>query len=188
MLTYFSWVWYADFKKYFSRKINGHDIGKASMNEHIIFWSSKFFYAFYIIAVPVYYLGWQEALIGYGILCATCGLFISIVFQLAHVVEGVDNPIVVEGNVIKEEWARHEIQTTANFATHNRLVNWYCGGLNFQIEHHLFPGINHIHYSRMSPVVKEMCKKFGIVYNEKPTIAIALKSHFNYLKSIGAKP
>ncbi|MES2416325.1 MAG: acyl-CoA desaturase [Patescibacteria group bacterium] len=187
MFTYFLWVWYADFKKYFTGKINGYKFPKMKLKNHIIFWASKAFYTFYMIFIPWYVLGFLPFLAGYLLLCAVCGLFISIIFQLAHVVEGVANPVVNKENQIKEDWWKHEVQTTANFATKSRFINWFCGGLNFQIEHHLFTEINHVHYSGMSPIVKETCEEFGIVYNEKPTFLDALRSHINHLKKLGTE-
>jgi linoleoyl-CoA desaturase len=187
-VTYFLWVWYADFKKYFSGKIHGQDIGEIPLSEHFIFWLSKFFYIFYIIVVPIYFLGFWKFFFGYLLLCATCGLFISVIFQLAHVVEGVDNPITDQDNQIKQEWAVHQIQSTSNFATSNWFVTLFTGGLNFQTEHHLFPEINHIHYPKIKPIVKEHCKEFGITYNEKSTFLDAIVSHVNYLETLGTKP
>lgn len=186
-VTYFLWVWYADFKKYFSGKINGQDIGKISLSEHFIFWFSKIFYIFYIVIVPIYFLGFWKFFFGYLLLCATCGLFISVIFQLAHVVEGVDNPIIDQDNQIKLEWAIHEIRTTSDFAADNWFVTLFTGGLNFQVEHHLFPEINHIHYSKLRPIVMEYCKEHNVVYNENKTFFSAIASHIRKLKSLGSK-
>lgn len=188
MVTYFLWVWYADFKKYFSGKINGQDIGKIPLSEHFIFWFSKIFYVFYIVIVPIYFLGFWKFFFGYLLLCATCGLFISVIFQLAHVVEGVDNPIIDQDNQIKLEWAIHEIRTTSDFAADNWFVRIFTGGLNFQVEHHLFPEINHIHYSKLRPIVMEYCKEKNVIYNENKTFFSAIASHVKKLKSLGLKP
>ena len=114
------------------------------------------------------------------------GFIISIVFQLAHVVEGAHFPEVSnDANQIEEEWAVHQIKTTANFSTKSKIVSWFTGGLNFQIEHHLFPKISHIHYHQISKLVKETCEQFNIKYIEFPSVLAAVRSHVSYLKVSG---
>ena len=109
----------------------------------------------------------------------------STVFQMAHVVEGADQPLPnPEGN-IENEWAIHQLLTTANFARNNRLLSWYIGGLNFQIEHHLFPNICHIHYPHISPIVEKTVGEFGLTYNLKQSFTQALVSHLRMLKELG---
>jgi len=89
---------------------------------------------------------------------------------------------------IEEEWAIYQVKTTANFAPKNKLVSWYVGGLNFQIEHHLFPRVSHIHYPAISKIVKQTCKQFNLNYNEFPTMIGAIGSHFRMMKQLGKKP
>lgn len=185
--TYFLWIWVADFVKYFTGKINKHEAPKKSLKEHLVFWLSKAFYVFYMVYIPIQHLGIQEFLIGYAILCATCGLFISVIFQLAHIVEGTENPSVNEKNEVENEWVKHEIETTANFATKNKFVTWFSGGLNFQIEHHIYPKINHAHYPALQPFVQEICVEYGINYNESPTFFSAIASHTRCLKKLGTE-
>jgi linoleoyl-CoA desaturase len=81
----------------------------------------------------------------------------------------------------------HQIQTTANFATRSRLVTWFCGGLNFQIEHHLFPKMSHIHYPEVSKIVKATCQEYGIKYIEFPRVTAAMRSHWKLLYDLGRK-
>ncbi len=109
----------------------------------------------------------------------------STVFQMAHVVNGVEQPLPNKNNIITNEWAVHQLRTTANFAKDNKLLNWYVGGLNFQIEHHLFPNICHIHYPKIAPIVEKTALDFGIAYNTKSTFLNALKSHIKRLKELG---
>ncbi len=111
----------------------------------------------------------------------------SIVFQMAHIVEGAEQPgLNKEGN-IENEWAIHELQTTVNFSRNSRILAWYIGGLNFQIEHHLFPNICHVHYKKISPIVEQTAKDFGLEYNSKPTFIDAIVSHTKMLKALGRK-
>jgi linoleoyl-CoA desaturase len=128
---------------------------------------------------------WWQVLIGFFILHFTSGIIMSTVFQMAHVVNGVEQPLPNKNNIITNEWAVHQLRTTANFAKDNKLLNWYVGGLNFQIEHHLFPNICHIHYPKIAPIVEKTALDFGIAYNTKSTFLNALKSHIKRLKELG---
>ena len=110
-------------------------------------------------------------------------IILSFVFQMAHVVEGAEQPIL-EHN-IETDWSIHQLNTTADFAKNNKLLSWYLGGLNFQIEHHLFPNICHIHYSNIAPIVQQTAKEFGYNYNVQPTFRSALLSHIRRLKQLG---
>jgi linoleoyl-CoA desaturase len=116
------------------------------------------------------------------------GITMATVFQLAHVVEdnAFPEPHPVTG-AIENEWAIHEVETTANFARKNKLAAWYFGGLNFQIEHHLFPRVCHIHYPAISTIVENTCREFGVKYMSYPTIRAAVASHFRFLKKLGQK-
>jgi linoleoyl-CoA desaturase len=109
---------------------------------------------------------------------------IDIVFQLAHVVEGTHFANKSDGKVQKE-WAIHQVETTADFATKSKLVSWLVGGLNFQVEHHLFPKISHVHYPEINKFVRETCKQFNVTYIENPTFYAAFKSHIVHLKKLG---
>lgn len=183
-LQYLQWVWYTDYKKYFTWKISGHTIRKAELKDHITFWSGKVFHFVFMVIIPIYHFGVVDFLIGYGVFAGVCGLIISFVFQLAHIVEGRDFPIPNENGVIDGSWARMQVETTSNFATNSTVANQLLGGLNFQIEHHLFPKISHVHYRMLSPVVEQVCKEYGIVYS-KPPLGRALRLHFHLLKKMG---
>jgi linoleoyl-CoA desaturase len=86
---------------------------------------------------------------------------------------------------MEDEWAIHQVKTTANFATKNKLVSWLVGGLNFQIEHHLFPKISHIHYPAISRIIKQVCEEYGISYIEYPRVRYAVVSHIKFLRQMG---
>ena len=89
------------------------------------------------------------------------------VFQLAHTVEHTSFPVPDEDTGrLEDEWAVHQLKTTANFATNNKVVSWLVGGLNFQIEHHLFPKISHVHYPAISKIIRNACEEYGIPYIE----------------------
>jgi linoleoyl-CoA desaturase len=186
-VSYAAWVFYEDFVKYFSQRVAGHMEKKSlPLREHLIFWVTKILYAGVFIAAPVYFTGWVYGLTGFVIVSFSCGLFISIVFQLAHVVEATHFPSSsVKAHSVEVEWAVHQVQTTANFATRNKLLFWALGGLNFQVEHHLFPRISHIHYPAISRYVRETCAEFNITYQEYNTMWAAFLSHLAFLKRAG---
>jgi linoleoyl-CoA desaturase len=115
------------------------------------------------------------------------GWIIAVVFQLAHVVEGRTFHLPeTDGVMLKEEWAVHQVNTTANFATKSKIVSWLTGGLNFQVEHHLFPRISHIHYPYINGIVRDTCKEFGIDYQEYPNVISAIRAHVSHLRILGA--
>lgn len=187
-LTYLFWIFYNDIKKYFTGKIADNTYMKPmSRKEHIIFWVTKVTYISVFLVLPMFFAGVVPTLVGYGVMVFVTGLFIAVVFQLAHVVEHAEfvDP-KVDGGSIENEWAIHQLATTANFATGNKLWNWLFGGLNFQVEHHLFPKVSHIHYPALNKRLKEVCTEFNVRYREFPTLRSALWSHLVYLRQVGA--
>jgi linoleoyl-CoA desaturase len=189
-ISSFLWVALMDFGKYFRRKVVFTPLQKMDVKEHIVFWLSKVLYAAFYVVLPVYCVGWSTWAIGFACMHLTLGFVLAIVFQLAHVVEHTEFVHIKENDTAKleAEWAIHQVKTTANFAPRNKLISWYVGGLNFQVEHHLFPRISHIHYPAISRIVKETCREFGIVYHEFPTMARAVASHFRMIRELGRRP
>ena len=181
--TYFIWVFYLDFKKYFSGHIGPVKIRKMTWHEHVGFWMTKIIYVFTALVIPMLMVGVGPALLGFAVIHFVCGVTISIVFQLAHVVEHAEFPEPDPAtNKIEEEWAAHQVLTTVNFSPRSYLVRWFSGGLNYQIEHHLFPRISHVHYPALSPLVRETCREYGIPYNQYTTFFQAVRSHVHHLR------
>ena len=147
----------------------------------------KLIYFAVVIGLPVLFSSftWWQVLIGFFIMHWTTGLILGTVFQLAHVVEGLEQPVPNQQGTVDSDWAVHELHTTADFARNNLFLSWYIGGLNFQIEHHLFPNICHIHYRKIAPIVEKTAKEFGLSYNLQPTFLSALRSHILRLKELG---
>lgn len=186
-ISYIAWILYQDFEKYFTRKISpGAEKHRLAPKEHAIFWITKVFYVAIYLALPIFMLGLTKALIGFAIIAFVCGLSISVVFQLAHMVEETQFPSPdAITNKIEQEWAVHQVNTTANFATKNKTICWLLGGLNFQIEHHLFPNISHVHYPKINQFVVATCKEFNINYVEYPSMYKAFQSHLMHIKKLG---
>ena len=186
-ISYLAWVFYEDFQKYFSGRHSANsEPKKLALREHIIFWFTKTMYVIMYIAIPVIMVGWLPALVGLLLITFVTGLSITIVFQLAHVVEGTHFHSATDQNAqARQEWAVHQIESTANFATSSRSLHWLLGGLNFQIEHHLFPRISHVHYPQISRIVKEACRESNIRYIEYSSMFKAFASHLTHLKRLG---
>jgi linoleoyl-CoA desaturase len=189
-ISSFAWVSLMDFNKYFTRKVYHTELQKMDRSEHIIFWLSKLLYIVFYIAIPVHFVGWTAWAVGFASMHIVMGLTLAVVFQLAHVVEDVEFVFApgIEAQKIEEEWAIHQVRTTANFAPGNKLVSWFVGGLNFQIEHHLFPKVSHVHYPAIAPIVRNICEKHQLRYHEFKTMSAAIASHFHMLKILGKNP
>ncbi len=124
-------------------------------------------------------------MIGFLSMHLVAGLILSIVFQLAHVVEDIDFPVPDKNGNIENEWAIHQLNTTADFARDNWFITYYVGGLNFQAIHHLFPRICHVHYPQIAPIVEQTAKEFGIKYLYKESFISAFKSHMRVISKLG---
>jgi linoleoyl-CoA desaturase len=158
---------------------------KAITFAKLIFW--KLFYLGYMIVLPIVWLkiSWIHVLIGFCTLHAIAGLILSVVFQLAHVVEEAKFPNPDERGNIANEWAIHQMETTADFCRNNWLITFYVGGLNYQTEHHLFPRICHVHYPKIAPIVEATAKEFGVPYLYNESFGKAFGSHLNVLSKLG---
>ncbi len=167
----------------FDKKIN-------PTKEWTILIATKALYMMVWIVLPILLLdiAWWKVLIGFAAMHYTAGLILSMVFQLAHIVEDTDTPLPDETGNMENTWAIHQLFTTANFAPKNKLVSWFVGGLNYQIEHHIFPHISHIHYPKISKIVKETAMEFGLPYNEYRSTRQAIVSHFRMLRQLGRPP
>jgi linoleoyl-CoA desaturase len=151
---------------------------------------AKLLYFLVIIGLPIVLsdFSWWQILVGFAILHVTAGMIMSTVFQMAHVVEGAVQALPNADGIIESDWLVHQLRATSDFARNNHFLNWYIGGLNFQIEHHLFTNICHIHYAKIAPIVERTAREFGLAYNLKPTFGDALSSHIRRLKELGVQP
>ena len=195
-IFYFGWIWLLDFIKYvkfcrdtYNPKMTFHAYFRKYGSKHANFWLTKIQYATIWFILPTILIGWQAMLIGYLIRGVTCGIIISFVFQLAHVVSGTAFAVPdTQTGKLPDEFALHHLKSTSNFSRKNWFATWYLGGLNYQIEHHIFPEISHVHYSKISNIVKKVAMQFNEKYNEQPTFLSAIASHFRHLQTLGKKP
>lgn len=190
-LLTFNWALTTDIKQMRRYIKRGLSYGKfqSPVKQWTILVVTKIIYVMIWIVTPILFgITWWKVLIGFFVMHYTAGLILSIVFQLAHVVEETDNPLPNEHGEMENTWAIHQLYTTANFAPKNRLINWFTGGLNHQIEHHIFPNISHVHYSNIAKIVKETAREHNLPYYEFGTMTSAVAAHFRHLKQLGMKP
>jgi linoleoyl-CoA desaturase len=186
-LTTLAWFFKKDYKKFFQKNIGDSHVNKHPKIEYFNLFFYKFIYygLFIIVPLMVMQATWQQFLLGFLVMNFAEGVVLGLVFQLAHVVEDTIITLPNEANNIEEAWAVHQIRTTANFATKSKLAFFLCGGLNFQVEHHLFPKICHIHYGEVSKIVEATAKDFDLPYHNNSTFFSALQSHYQLLKKMG---
>lgn len=161
---------------------------KTSLGKELVMISLlKAVYFLYILVIPMIFMAgpWWYALIGFGIMHMVAGLILSSIFQPAHVLETSDFLVPEKNKKIVPNWAIHQLRTTTNFGTKSRVFTWLVGGLNYQIEHHLFPNICHVHYWKISKIVRETAREFNLPYNVEPTFLTALISHGRMLRKLG---
>jgi linoleoyl-CoA desaturase len=186
-LTSIAWVFKKDFETFFRKKLGNYENKKHPIKEYIVLFASKAVYFFIFLVLPIMLVGvpWWATLIGFLAMHMIQGITLAVVFQLAHVVEGTTFPLPDEKGDVMNNWTIHQLNTTANFARKSFLASWFFGGLNYQIEHHLFPHICHIHYPSISKIVEKTAVEFGISYHDNETMWDALKSHTRMLKLFG---
>lgn len=156
-------------------------------NALVKIFSLKIIYVLTFIVLPISLteLHWSVPVLGFLLMHAIAGLILALIFQSAHVIEETSFYEADENNSVEENWAILQMHTTANFSNGSSLFSWYVGGLNYQIEHHLFPTICHVHYRHISKIVKATAEEYDVPYNHHKTFLGALKSHFILLNRLG---
>lgn len=183
-ISYLAWIFFQDYEKYFKQTMGTKtDKFTFPLKEKVIFWVSKLIHFSLFVIIPIYVLGFTQTILGLLIISIVCGFTLATVFQLAHVVENTEFK-TIEDLQVQEEWMIHQIQSTSNFATKNKIVTWLLGGLNFQVEHHLFPKVSHVHYPALNKIVKDTCLEYNLQYNEYPTTFQAFRAHINVIKAL----
>jgi linoleoyl-CoA desaturase len=145
----------------------------------------KAIFVAWTIAIPLLVYPWWAVAAGYLAFSGVMSLVMAVTFQLAHCVEEADCAAPSELRAEKRLWAVHEVETTVDFCTRNPVLTWLLGGLNFQIEHHLFPRVPHTHYARIARIVQENAERHGVRYSVQPSLFAALRSHYRHLREMG---
>jgi len=187
-----NWALFADFqqmKRYTKRKLYYLNSKRPSLQWTGLYISKILYFSIWIV-LPILLIDapWWTVIIGFVVMHYTAGIILSLIFQLAHVVEDAEMHEAHKSGTMKNTWAIHQLKTTVNFATKNKIMNWFTGGLNHQIEHHIFPHISHVHYTKIGAIVRKTAKEFNLPYNEYKTTRSALFSHFKFLKQMGVQP
>lgn len=187
-LSTLNWVFIKDYQ-YFLRR----DLGPYQNRVHppreivkLVVWKAAYYGYTIVVPLLVLHVAWWQFLIGFVAMHLTAGVILGVVFQLAHVVEGTEHPVADETGRMGSVWAVHQMETTSDFAQENRVLSWYVGGLNFQVEHHLFPKVCSTHYPAIARIVREVAAEHGVPYHAHPTLFRAIRSHYVMLKRLGA--
>ncbi|WP_350356571.1 fatty acid desaturase family protein [Fodinibius halophilus] len=182
------WAFVKDYKYFLQSSLGPYENKTHPIKEWIILFVTKIMYYGYMLVLPYLLLPitWWQLAIGFLIFQFTSGIILGVIFQLAHVVEETEHPTENEDGNIENAWMVHQLETTSNFAHDNHLLCWYIGGLNYQIEHHLFPKVCSIHYPEISHIVREVAEKYDVPYNYHESLGIAIKSHYQTLKKFGS--
>ncbi len=183
----FFWVFFKDYKKLSQKDIGPYRNKKHPVSEIILLVLFKAVYYSYMILIPllVMDLAWWHFPIGFFTVHLVAGIILGVIFQLAHTVEGTEHVKYDGDGMMEESWAVHQMRTTSNFAMKNRFINWYAGGLNFQVEHHLFPRICSVHYPAISKILQSTAAQYNVPYNYHVKFGDAVRSHYRYLKELG---
>ena len=187
-----TWVISKDFKDIFRYREMG--LGALAggsfrrMFTELLIW--KLLYFFYTIVLPILLLPvpWWYIPILFFAAHFVCGFILATIFQTAHVMPTSRYPQPDNHDNIQNNWAVHQLQTTTNYSPKSRWFSWFIGGLNYQIEHHLFPNICHVHYKKISSIVQKTARDYNLPYNVQPTFLIALQQHGQMLRKLGKQP
>lgn len=186
------WALLKDFVQFFKYTKDGVNKNAESENRKtllkIVIGKILYFAVFFGLPIFVFHVPASQVIIGFLLMQFIAGLVLTVIFQLAHTVEDTSHPLPNAENTIENNWAIHQLNTTVNFSRSNKFISWYVGGLNFQVEHHLFPTICHVHYPEIAPIVKATAEEYGVPYLENPTFMEALRSHISTLQRFGKLP
>lgn len=184
-----SWVIYRDFvqlNRYFDQ--NDKSFSKRSFSYHLIdLIIAKLIYFGIFLVLPILLnpTHWGAILTGFFIMHLICGFVLGIIFQTAHVMTSTSFPVADSNDQLENNWTVHQLFTTTNYSPKSKWFSWLIGGLNYQVEHHLFPQISHVHYASLSKFVQTIAQKYDIPYYVEPSFAVALKHHYQMLKVLG---
>lgn len=186
-MTSMFWVFVKDYKYLLARDIGPYENKHHKPADVVGLILGKVVFYGWSVVIPflVLDLAWWQVTLGIVVAHLVAGTALGIVFQLAHVVEATAHPEPGNDAAMDDSWVAHELATTANFAPRNRLLTWYVGGLNYQVEHHLFPRICSKYYPELSPIVAKLAAEYGLPYHSNSTLLSAFRSHLRTLKAFG---
>ena len=185
-VTAIRWHLYGDFRDMATGTIGERPFDRPKGWDLAGFVGGKLVFFTLAFGLPLFFHPIGTVLLFYALVSAVAGVLLALVFQMAHVVEEAAFPLPdASGRQMETPWAIHQLQTTVDFARGNRVLGWLIGGLNFQVEHHLFPRISHVHYPLVARVVEDACREFGVTYREHRTFGAGIASHYRLLRRLG---
>ena len=152
---------------------------------NIIVWKTLYYGYLLVLPIIIAPVPWYMVVFGFLILHAINGLALSAIFQTAHVMPTSDFPMPDDDGYFENNWAIHQLKTTTNYAPKSIFFSWFIGGLNFQVEHHLFPSICHVHYKKISKIVEQTAREYDLPYYYKKNFFTALIDHTKMLYRLG---
>ena len=180
------WHLVGDFREVITGRIGTHRFPRPKGWDLAVFIAGKVIFFTLALGIPILVHSFWVVVLFYGVAVIVLGIVLSVVFQLSHCVEEAEFPLPrPDTGRIENAWAIHQVETTVDFARRSRVMAWLLGGLNFQIEHHLFPRICHINYPALAPVVEQACHDFGVRYTEHKSFRAGLASHYRWLRRMG---
>lgn len=182
------WVLFDDFYNIVTGRVGPLPLPRLSARDWVVMLSGKALHVGLGLVIPLLLYPWYFALPLYFLVNAVAGVTLATTFQMAHCVQTAEMVALPDDGRLSDDWASHQLKTTVDFAPRNKLLGWYVGGLNFQVVHHLFPKVCHIHYAALSQVVARSARENGLTYRVQPTLAGSIASHYNWLHQMSLRP
>jgi linoleoyl-CoA desaturase len=181
------WTFYDDFASLVSGRVGTQRMPRPRLRDLTSLFVGKLAFVTWVFALPL--LAGHSLLVVlafYGFCALLVGTATAVVFQAAHCVREAEfHAPPPPGARMARSWGEHQLATTVDFAPRNRFLTWYLGGLNYQVEHHLFPRVSHVHYPELAPIVRDTCAEFGVEYRVHPRFRSAVASHVRHLRLLG---
>lgn len=182
------WQFFDDFADLASRGRGDHSLPRLSLADWVVFLAGKAIFFSLAFVLPLQRHSFSAVIGCYVVAAMVQGVVLSVVFQLAHCVEEADFPATDPTSPAMGPWADHQLATTVDFSRSNGLLSWLLGGLNFQVEHHLFPHICHVHYPSLSAIVEQTCRDCGVPFRSHRSFLSGVASHYRWLRRMGQEP
>ncbi|MAQ47675.1 MAG: acyl-CoA desaturase [Flavobacteriales bacterium] len=150
----------------------------------LIGWKTMYYFFILFIPIIVLNISFLEWFGLFFLMHFVAGFLLAIVFQTAHIMPDCKH-LAYSEKLDLNTWAVNQLLTTSNYSPNNKVFSWLIGGLNYQIEHHLFPGICHVHYEKLSPIVKRVANDYNLPYHYKENFLQAIIAHGKMLYYLG---
>jgi len=187
-LSTISWITTKDFVRINRYHKMGFLVKKNEFRNAVVSIAAwKILYYSFALIMPLIMvnLPWWHILLAFLSMHFFTGLLVSLVFQVAHIMPSSEFPLPDEDGLIAGDWPTHQFATTANYSPRSKVFSWFIGGLNYQIEHHLLPEICHVHYKKLSKIVIDTAKEYGMPYSSNRTFFTAIRAHAKMIRRLG---